>query len=401
MRIGSGHTTRGGFTLIELLVVIAVIVLVITLLVVGLNAALTASRARVATITARNLGVASSSFEREFGFEPPLLHDGSFVSAVPGGMGTVTGPFVSRGRRASSQAIAQVPVPGVGGATRYYTPAYVPGLNRQFLRGDNDTDETNDVPDRYDFFAGSGVRISDWTQTNQRYSKHTITYMLMGAGPEMIDGVAGPGMTAPDRTGVFAEVRAFTTVDPIAAARTPDLRVGVTTADRVPGFFSPSDATPLTPSFADPVEWRENGATEQQTEVIPTLREQGRLAFNLALTDEGGRAYRYYRWVANDEPRDTAALNIPAVLIDPQLLLEYTNAASTAERRRIDLTGGSAQLRSARSAIVGAGPNGVFGTESVEDLITALARPIDRGDPAAVAELRREAWADNAVEIGR
>ena len=316
-------------------------------------------------------------------------------------MGTARGPVVRRGGGTLNiDAVVRVNVPGVGGVSRYFTPAYVPALNRRFLRGDDNTIENDFVPERYDFMAGVGDRTSNWTAANQRYSKHTITYMLLGAGPAMIDGVEGEGMVTPDRSGVFPDAQAFSTDPPLAAASTVGLETAENTAYRFPPFFSPSEATPVVKSYADVTEWLENGATEAQASQIPDLLEDGDLAFSIALTDSTGKAYRFYRWTTDENPQSTAALNIPAVLIDPLLLLEFTNA-SQAERRRIDLTGGNAQLRGARWAIVGAGQNGVFGTERVVDLERALARPVDENDPDEVAELRREAWADNAVELGR
>ena len=57
-----------GFTLIELLVVVFIIVLLISILVVGLNAAVRVARQQVDRTTARNLGVAATSFENSFGW---------------------------------------------------------------------------------------------------------------------------------------------------------------------------------------------------------------------------------------------------------------------------------------------------------------------------------------------
>jgi len=407
LRINARQPERGGFTLIELLVVIAIIALLVSLLAVGLNAVLTSSRSRVAQVTARNLGVAANSFEREFGFAPPLLHDGAFDAAVPGSMGTVDGPVVRRGDPPlNTDAAIRLGVPGVAGASRYFTPAYLPALNRRFLRGDDDITENNLVAGRYDFMLGASTdttprRNSNWTVANQRYSKHTLTYMLIGAGPAMIDGVDGQGMVAPDRAGVFPDVRVSGSAAPLAAAATASINVRVLTADRFPPFFSPSASTPITQEFADETEWFENGAAAAETALIQQLRDNRELPFSIAMTDDNGKAYRFYRWTPDEDPRSSAALNIPAVLIDPLLMLEFTNAAGPAERLRIDLTGGDSELRGARWAIVGAGPNGVFGTERVLDLERALARPIDETDPDAVAELRRQAWDDNAVELGR
>ena len=403
-----------GFTLVELLVVIFIIVLLISILVVGLNAAIRVAREQVDRATARNLGVAATSFENSFGFAPPLVHDGAFDADIRGSMGTSEGPVVRRGDGTlGTDAVVRIPVPGVTGVSRYFTPAYVPALNRQFLRG-SEEDENVFVQGRYDFMAGASTdtiprRNSEWTAANQRYSKHTITYMLLGAGPAMIDGVEGEGMVAPDRSGVFPDAQA-STFDPLVAASTAGLETSVTTADRFPPFFSPSEATPVVQSYADETEWFENGATEAQANQIPALVENGELAFSIALTDSTGKAYRFYRWTTDENPQSTAALNIPSALIDPQLLLEFTDAAGQDERRRIDLTDGDAELRGARWAIVGAGPNGVFGTETVAELLRGLGRLVPQdpkvlnmiaADTDAVLELRREAWADNAVELGR
>jgi type II secretory pathway pseudopilin PulG len=96
------------------------------------------------------------------------------------------------------------------------------------------------------------------------------------------------------------------------------------------------------------------------------------------LRDRNGVAYRYYRWLPGDEDgeiKDAGDLNIPELL-------------------------GSAkddpQLRSAKFAIVAAGPNRVFGEEETEDdLEVKLGLPA--GDQRAV-NLGRQ---DNIVEVGQ
>ena len=88
-------------------------------------------------------------------------------------------------------------------------------------------------------------------------------------------------------------------------------------------------------------------------------------------------------------------LNIPWVLLDDEALHKLKDDPNAAAE--IDLTNGDTKLRSARWAVVGAGPDGVFGTEPIETLRDRLNL---QGGKLDDWEVRAKAKADNAVEVG-
>ncbi len=181
------------------------------------------------------------------------------------------------------------------------------------------------------------------TKANEprRYSNATLTIYLMGMLGKVesesipsIDGVHGPGFREPLQDGYFKKTGR--TYDPLFdTARNPK---SLRTIDAKLGKFS--------------------------------------------LADSRGVEYRYYRWLKNattkfpgDPQAELKDMNVPFVVGDP-----------------IDST----ELRSATHAVVGAGPNGVFGDEAESELRTAL------GDQSSdVSALRLAARLDNAVEVLR
>lgn len=133
----------------------------------------------------------------------------------------------------------------------------------------------------------------------------------------------------------------------------------------------------------DQLEYDEHGAG-----VAPATPAAAR---SIAVVDAKGRAFRYYRWepdpdfeVADDRLGNRADLNIPEVL----LLVGRAESPT-------DPTGGDAELRRARSAIVGAGPNGLFGTEP-----EATLRDVLNDANTDLVLLRAEAARDNLVRYG-
>ena len=96
--------------------------------------------------------------------------------------------------------------------------------------------------------------------------------------------------------------------------------------------------------------------------------------------------------------RNPIDLNIPPVLTDMLLFGQQIGAIpglppGVTDPEQIDVTGGNAQLRNAKWAIVGAGADGYFGTEPMSEL--------DRGgaaqSPEDVARIRSQAQEDNVV----
>lgn len=173
---------------------------------------------------------------------------------------------------------------------------------------------------------------------DMRFSVHSIPYYIMTALGERSDFVEGPGAHEPAPDGSFKELT-NRTYQPL---------------------FDPTTAR-LVQVGDDP--------------------EEGRIE----LQDARGAPYRYYRWepavrsTPGFDPDDPIAnLRIPSLV---------GGAAAAAE---------SIDLRSARYAIVGAGPDGVFGdVESKERIEEALGASF-----ATAEEARAAAREDNVITFG-
>lgn len=197
--------------------------------------------------------------------------------------------------------------------------------------------------------------------TTSVYSIYSLAYYLMGALET--DGVPGPGFRAVQRDGSFEKTGR--TFQPFFDAR----RGGSVFEDSPPGT--------------------------------------GRVS----LRDSNNIPYRYYRWVADDgqpNPNHPAAnpaigldgvkiyLNVPRILYDPAFYLPFSQLSSV----------GAVspplppELRSAEYAILGAGPNGLFGDEPVDEIQRRLGVSFTPGSPDE-HRAREQAWSDNIMEAGR
>ncbi len=181
-----------------------------------------------------------------------------------------------------------------------------------------------------------------------RFSRHSLPYYLLGVLAEAQDGKAGPGFREPGRDGSFKKTgRVF---DP---------------------FFDTS---------------RTRGAI--------FARDPAEGQFELR--DRTGSPYRYYRWLRGNPAQASASnpdgvvtladLNVPAMVGDPA-----ENPA----------------LRSAEYAIVGAGPNGLFGDEDElppthPDFLDIQGMQLRLGlSGASAPQVKRAAREDNVVEVGQ
>jgi type II secretory pathway pseudopilin PulG len=177
-----------------------------------------------------------------------------------------------------------------------------------------------------------------------RFSVYALAYYVVGALDANVDGKAGPGFTLPSRDGVFA-------------------RRGATYG---PYFDTGRNARAV--FAADP----ENGRIE--------------------LRDAYNTAYRYYRWLPDAGAPNSASpvnnfLNVPVLVGDPETQPE---------------------VRGADYAIIGAGPDGLFGDEmnlpaGHPQFLDAAAMRLRLGlpDTASAQEIERRAREDNVVEVGR
>ncbi len=355
---------RRGFTIIEILIVIGIITVLVSLVVVGLSAARRAARAAGDSQAVSSLKMATDQFKTDHSFLPPLVYDGDPMGGSGG----------NRAPRATRDAGGDGPVFDVtqGGVQRWLVSVWDPGArdDLQFLR----QRDSSGLPD------ASGVGQDAWS--DPRYSKFALAYYLAGALPEYVDGIEGAGMLEPLASGGFRGVGAV-----VGRGR-----------DRYDSYVDTGS-----PSVSIEDAYIEAGEADEHDGTNPMLTDADN-RFRLSITDRGGRAYRYYRWeqgntanlLSGDKLVMTSGdLNIPAPLLDPTLRLEFLNDPTTTT----DLTGGDQQLRGAKYAIVSAGPNGVFGTETLDEIADALGRGVPSTDEGK-AGLRREAWLDNTVGVG-
>ncbi|MEA5614855.1 prepilin-type N-terminal cleavage/methylation domain-containing protein [Nodularia spumigena] len=379
--------TRAGFTLIELLVVLAVVLIIVGLLLAGLARAVGNARASVGERAVGALVAGVDQFKAEFGFLPPVIHDGEFMAA---------GGYVPDG------------LPPIGSQADWpVVRRNVAGRSVDQLAVWSESDGTITDPSWYGNFirrragaASDAVRPpsgATWdTATaweDRRYSKFSLPYYLSGIGPRAVDGVDGPGMSRPLFNGQFegALLRAA--------------GIGATRDRYEPVIDASRQSLRLITGYQHRDDYAEHNGTMPASSTVPDS--------HAAFVDPWGRAFRYYRW----EPgrlvngrlvvQNSLDLNIPPVLINPELYATVRNADGSANARDIDLTAptaggaatGSVELRAARYAIVSAGPDGLFGTEPIERIAEELSQAIPTDD-AGIARLRKLAWEDNIVGLG-
>lgn len=325
--------TKRGFTLIELLVSVLVVGALLALLIVGLQAGGVFARKAASQQTLSSIKQGVVLFETEVGFKVPLVYDGREMG---GFSATSRGAFSNEGPTYS------------GAANRPLVNVYRLGQaqTRSFLRGE---------------FLNAGA-TPDYRDA--RYSKFSLSMYLTGyLGPEF-DGVDGLGMRKPSADGTWSGIgEAF----------------GGSNQTYEPFMDTGRRSARLEAAYVDVLEQREHGGSAPASTADRT-----------ALVDGNGRAYRFYRWLADDGASNTNELNIPAVLLDP------ITAESALNDPSIDVTEGDVQLRSATWAVVSAGGDGLFGSEDIAD----LREKVNARSGAADAELRRAARKDNVVEVG-
>jgi prepilin-type N-terminal cleavage/methylation domain-containing protein len=380
---------RGGFSLIEVLVVILIIGVLASLILVAVGAAGSGARRNAMRASASTVAQAARQFEQQFGFPPPLVQDG-LQSSSAGAM-TVLAAVLDRAGTidASGGPVAVAPSNNRIRLAAVYNPAYLP--NRRFLEGLDPA--SGNAPSDAELIGRYDDTNPAWRRGNQRYSKYSLAYYLAGALPSAVDGVDGPGMVRPLADGTFQGVTADSG-DPLETAGRSISR------ERFEAFVPGDRASArLVREYFDLDEYRENSGNAGLSINNPGTQTDWRHA---AITDSGGKAFRYYRWeplssAYGIEVGATYQLNIPSVLLDEAKIKELLDAGSPAAAARVDLTNGDASLRSARWAVVGAGPDGLFGTEPIGLLRERLRPRSDLQD----WEVRALAKSDNVVEVGR
>ena len=231
---------------------------------------------------------------------------------------------------------------------------------------------------------------------DRRYSRYALAYYLTGAMPRSVDGVAGQGMARPMASGWFTGV---------------GYPVGSTRDQYKPSVNTDRSGLRVQVGYARPIEAAEHGAVpynpmvELNADDVYGLYPADDLNYLIALVDDFGTAYRYYRWEHGrfDGTRlvtkTTLDLNIPPIFLDAEALVELENDDANAEL--FDLTDGSIDIRGARFAIVGAGADRLFGTEPIGYILERLNEPDPDGDPGDIARLRNLAMKDNVVAFGK
>ena len=323
-----------GFTLIELMITIVIIGLLVGLLFVGGRAIRRAAvgTAELQTVNALKTGV--ETFRNEFGFLPPLVE----------------------GRKAK-----------LGGTPRYTTTdGRAVRVVKQGLGPDNAEDR--------DFLRGyeGGARVSadDFTDpADERYSNQSLSFYLVGALGDKVDGVDGEGYRKPYGDGTFEVQRE-------ANGNAKKRQTG----RAYPPFFDSAKGG------AKLVWGTANDAVERG---------------DVELRAPNGTLYRYYRWLpGKDNVAGVSAagnadeLNIPRVV--------SAGKASTAAGKVSAVD--DAELRGASYAIVAAGADGYFGdlpgeagnSADKDEMIRALRLP-----STASAEQLQGARKDNVVGVGR
>ncbi len=181
--------------------------------------------------------------------------------------------------------------------------------------------------------------LRDASPPDRRFSVYSLSYYLVGVLGQASDGSLIDGVDGPG----FREPRAD-------------------------GTFRTTGGRRIEPMFE---------VSRGSQGIVAVDPVQGRFE----LRDRQGNAFRYYRWVrgdANGQINELSDLNIPGVLGDPEELTE---------------------LRGAEYAILGAGPNGVFGDLPIEGApFVKQQLGMRESDDDAVAE--RKAREDNVLEVG-
>lgn len=361
------HNPERAFTLLELLVAIVIIATLISILVVGFGAARRAANAAGDRQAVSGLALGVTQFDQDHGFEPPLVFDGQPHE-------NTTGMVVPQ---ATQDAGGEGPVYEVD-TDRWLVSVWDAGQ-----------DQDAEILRQRDGMTGSllGSNTDQGAWADPRYSKYSLAYYLAGALPAEVDGVDGLGMFEPQQSGAFRGVGAV---------------VGRGRTTYEPYIETGSSSVNITQNFVDANEYAEHGLAIPNDPGSIATDNLGR--FRTAVTDRNGIAYRYYRWESGRmDPMQgrvvierTQDLNIPSALTDPVLRREGLDNPMMA----MDVTGGDTQLRSARSAIVGAGDDGLFGTEDIGVILEALGRSSPPSTEEGIAELRRQVWEDNVVEVG-
>ncbi len=361
-----GTKLAGGFTLFELLISIAVIAVLISLVVLGARAAQRAAGSVVDQSGVDQVFEGVRKFREELGFMPPLVREYESRDAV-----AIDSPLVDLSAgvdtRANLDWTALITVAAGSGRNQIAIYRRSAAADADFLRGEGNLyvgpDTANSLRDNRYSELTLGYYISG--QLEVAYSSS----FAPGANFLPMDGVVGPGMYAPSREGDFdvpAEKLAANASDRRSVGREygPYVEVG---SKAVRAVIDVDSAT---------------GANA------------GR---DVTIRDRSNVPLRYYRWLPNpqagQQPTD-------AQLALPPLVGRLPGASEPVVPNERN-PGVSPQLRTARWAIIAAGPDRVFGDEPLQYLAVVLGETLPAsGELQQIQKLRLKAARDNIVRVG-
>jgi prepilin-type N-terminal cleavage/methylation domain-containing protein len=364
----STSRSRLAFTLVELLVGVAIIAVLAALLLAGVTRAVERAKSASAQRSVDSVVQAIGQFKSQFGFLPPLVHDGAVISA---------GSNEIRPSTPVAGSVQDGPVAEINTGDVQFRQLVVwsEGADNAFFRR-----RRGSGADPVEMIPGGSVWNPDTAWDDRRYSKFALPFYLTGVADKDLDGVRGPGMARPQSNGTFLGVGY-----PVGSSR-----------DRYePVIEGDKESLRVVTGYFEAEEYAEHGQSAP-SDPAPEDTHQ-------AYVDPWGRAIRYYRWESGRLEagrlvvETSLDLNIPPVLFDPETYAGLANNDANAVGE--DLTNGSAELRAARFAVVSAGPDGVFGTEEI-DFIADTLRLTRATTPAQAATLRKRAWEDNIVGLG-
>lgn len=344
-----------GFTIIELLVSILVIAILIGILIVAVTAAIGAGRRSgeqgFITGMQTGVGVFQNTFDNRL---PPMVWDGAPIALET----DPSMPLIS-GVPASAPVFPPAqppPPPGTVRQVATYERIYQDG-GAVLLQGHAPSNGTEPEP----LFE---------PERDPRYSKFALPIFLMGSLGDDADGRAGPGMRL-----------TYTNRGGWALGGQSEVREAL---------FAASNESAVQTSYVSLDEYREHGRAAPAAGSPELAANPDRTAF----VNGAGVAIRYYRWEASVESQVAGTqqgrlgfLNIPVILRDPRDWDDPDEPGPKVPQ----------ELRSARYALVGAGPNGLFGTEPLD----LLRERLGIGPGMADEGVRYEAWRDNVVRVGK
>jgi prepilin-type N-terminal cleavage/methylation domain-containing protein len=374
---------RRAFTLMELMVTLSIIVLLLGFLGSALGRATRSARQTASQRSAEAIAASVEQFRLEFGFLPPLVHDGEVIS---------DGNYRPWDQTAGTISTDEGPLkPGLADVVYPYQTLVVwsEGFDFNFFRR-----RTGDSADSIEIPAGGSWDL-DTAWDDRRYTRYGLAYYLMGVLPRSVDGIAGQGMSRPLASGGFVNV---------------GYPIGGTRDNFEPTLDVDRGGISLQTGYVRPLDLAEHGVVPfsdtLSVDDVYSLYDAEELDQLTALVDSFGTAFRYYRW---EHGRYNAQrqlvietsldLNIPPVLLDPEVLITLMN--DDMADPMLDVTAGNPELRQARFAIVGAGADKLFGTEPIEYIVQQLNTRDPGGDPGEIARIRKLAMDDNVVAYGK